>query len=88
VLWYKWLQIDELEAKLQVKQAEPEQPYLSPARVAAQQLNQTQAQRLRSLSVQRMILQRPGKRKYKALMNNLVVDPSFAKGNWSIQWRE
>lgn len=27
-------------------------------------------------------------RKCEALMNNGVVEPSFAKGNWSIRWRE
>ncbi|KAM3066688.1 hypothetical protein ACMFMG_002398 [Clarireedia jacksonii] len=30
----------------------------------------------------------PAKRKCEALMNNVVVEPSFAKGNWSIRWRE
>lgn len=27
-------------------------------------------------------------RKAEALMNGMVVEPSFAKGNWSIRWRE
>jgi hypothetical protein len=27
-------------------------------------------------------------RKAEALMNGTVVEPSFAKGNWSIRWRE
>ena len=30
----------------------------------------------------------PGRRKCEALMNGAVVEPSFAKGNWSIRWRE
>ncbi|PQE28354.1 hypothetical protein CJF30_00008060 [Rutstroemia sp. NJR-2017a BBW] len=30
----------------------------------------------------------PAKRKCEALMSNVVVEPSFAKGNWSIRWRE
>lgn len=28
------------------------------------------------------------RRKCEALMNGQVVEPSFAKGNWSIRWRE
>lgn len=28
------------------------------------------------------------KKKAEALMNGVVVEPSFAKGNWSIRWRE
>ena len=28
------------------------------------------------------------KRKCEALMNGAVVEPSFAKGNWSLRWRE
>lgn len=27
-------------------------------------------------------------RKAEALMNGMVVEPSFAKGNWAIRWRE
>lgn len=27
-------------------------------------------------------------RKCEALMNGMVVEPSFAKGNWAIRWRE
>ncbi|KAK4560535.1 hypothetical protein LTR86_005732 [Recurvomyces mirabilis] len=36
------------------------------------------------------ILQTPAKvsRKCEALMNDQVVEPSFAKGDWSIRWRE
>jgi hypothetical protein len=30
----------------------------------------------------------PHLRKAEALMNGTVVEPSFAKGNWSIRWRE
>lgn len=29
-----------------------------------------------------------GKRLCEALMNGAVVEPSYAKGNWSIRWRE
>ena len=28
------------------------------------------------------------KKKCEALMNGMVVDPSFAKGDWSVRWRE
>lgn len=28
------------------------------------------------------------RRKCEALMNGIVVEPSFAKGNWAIRWRE
>jgi hypothetical protein len=28
------------------------------------------------------------RRKCEALMNGSVVEPSFAKGNWAIRWRE
>lgn len=31
---------------------------------------------------------RPARRKCEALMNGSVVEPSFAKGNWAIRWRE
>lgn len=31
---------------------------------------------------------RPSRRKCEALMQGAVVEPSFAKGNWSIRWRE
>ena len=27
-------------------------------------------------------------RKAEALMNGMVVEPSFAKGNWAVRWRE
>ncbi|OAL18283.1 hypothetical protein AYO22_10861 [Fonsecaea multimorphosa] len=30
----------------------------------------------------------PPRRKCEALMNGSVVEPSFAKGNWAIRWRE
>jgi len=30
----------------------------------------------------------PTRRKCEALMNGSVVEPSFAKGNWAIRWRE
>lgn len=30
----------------------------------------------------------PALRKCEALMNNIIVEPSFAKGDWSIRWRE
>ncbi|MCJ1439523.1 MAG: hypothetical protein MMC23_000002 [Stictis urceolatum] len=32
--------------------------------------------------------ERPAKRKAEAVMNGSIVDPSFAKGNWSVRWRE
>ena len=32
--------------------------------------------------------QEPRRRKCEALMQGALVEPSFAKGNWSIRWRE
>ncbi|KAB8302600.1 hypothetical protein EYC80_005974 [Monilinia laxa] len=34
------------------------------------------------------IVEEPTRRKCEALMQGSVVEPSFAKGNWSIRWRE
>ncbi|KAI9650286.1 hypothetical protein NHQ30_000299 [Ciborinia camelliae] len=34
------------------------------------------------------VVKEPTRRKCEALMKGSVVEPSFAKGNWSIRWRE
>lgn len=42
----------------------------------------------KSVSWEENVAKEPIKRKCEALMQGSVVEPSFAKGNWSIRWRE
>ncbi|ESZ98304.1 hypothetical protein SBOR_1297 [Sclerotinia borealis F-4128] len=42
----------------------------------------------KSTNWEELVAKEPTRRKCEALMQGSVVEPSFAKGNWSIRWRE
>lgn len=42
----------------------------------------------KSSSREENVMKEPTRRKCEALMQGSVVEPSYAKGNWSIRWRE